>query len=198
MGERRGKTSLSRAGRASFGTIFSRLMISVRRCASFRAHLRKGVSIFEGISEVFQDAHFRRMVSIFEGGAHLRSRALALHPGPLRRKVAQPPASASVGLAAPGSDDAFDRAPLVSAWVPSTSNEFHACVHHQIRRRSTQLCRRRCADLAVSLPAGRARRKSPARKKSRAWIFRPGTAPLKRDLQLVAVPFVAVPYFFVR
>jgi len=56
------------------------------------------VSIFEEISEVFQDAHFLKWVSIFEAVAHLRTRAPALDPVPLTRKVAHWPVSASVVL----------------------------------------------------------------------------------------------------
>jgi hypothetical protein len=39
------------------------------------------VSIFEGITGVFQDAHLSKKVSTFEPGEHLR-RAAALHPVP--------------------------------------------------------------------------------------------------------------------
>ena len=51
------------------------------------------VSIFEGISGVFQDAHFRERVRTFEPGAHLRRQNAALESVPLKRKVAQPLAS---------------------------------------------------------------------------------------------------------
>jgi hypothetical protein len=56
------------------------------------------VRIFEGISGIFQDAHFRKRVRIFELSAHLRSRALALHPVPFSRKVVQALVSASIAL----------------------------------------------------------------------------------------------------
>jgi hypothetical protein len=56
----------------------------------------KSVRIFEGISGIFQDAHFQKMLPIFEHPAHLRSRASALHPMPLSRKVVTALASASI------------------------------------------------------------------------------------------------------
>jgi hypothetical protein len=56
------------------------------------------VRIFEGISEDFQDAHLSKRVRIFESTAHLRSRALALHPVPFSRKVVLARASASIAL----------------------------------------------------------------------------------------------------
>jgi hypothetical protein len=56
------------------------------------------VRIFEGIIGIFQDAHFSKTVRTFEPRAHLRSRALALHPVPFSRKVVQALASASIAL----------------------------------------------------------------------------------------------------
>jgi hypothetical protein len=55
------------------------------------------VSIFEGISGIFQDAHFSKKVSIFEGGEHLRQgQGRALDPVPFARKVVLPLVAASI------------------------------------------------------------------------------------------------------
>jgi hypothetical protein len=56
------------------------------------------VRIFEEISGLFQDAHFSKVLRTFEGVAHLRTRAPALDPVPLMRKVAHLPVSASIVL----------------------------------------------------------------------------------------------------
>jgi hypothetical protein len=63
---------------------------------SFSCAPWKQVRIFEEILGLFQDAHFSKTLRIFEQSAHLRSRASALHPVPLARKVVQALASASI------------------------------------------------------------------------------------------------------
>jgi hypothetical protein len=77
----------------------ARLLSKVR---SFRCAPWKRVRIFEGIIGIFQDAHFSKTVRTFEPRAHLRSRALALHPVPFSRKVVQALASASIALCCVG------------------------------------------------------------------------------------------------
>jgi hypothetical protein len=117
-------------------------------------------------------AHLRRdprgfpRCALFETGAHLRTtcapskqgRALALHPGPFSRKVAQALAAASIPL------------------FEEVSHSSHPLI----------LALRRLRRFV-------SRREGPAGKeKSRAWIVDPDTAPLMRDLQLVAVPYFVV------
>jgi hypothetical protein len=62
------------------------------------------VSIFEGITGIFQDAHFSKKVSIFEQGEHLRQGTALGYPlagaVPFLRKVALPRVAASMGLSA--------------------------------------------------------------------------------------------------
>jgi hypothetical protein len=68
---------------------------ATRRCAQKLAHLRKELRIFEENVGVFQDAHFRKPCASSNKSAHLRQ-GTALDPLPLRRKVAQQRASASI------------------------------------------------------------------------------------------------------
>src|SRR5580698_4888270 len=76
---------------------------------TFRCAPWKRVRIFEGISGLFQDAHFSKTLRTFEQTAHLRSRALALHPVPFSRKVA--PARAAASIADPETDHRRHRKP---------------------------------------------------------------------------------------
>jgi hypothetical protein len=113
-------------------------------------------------------------VRTFENRAHLRrevrtfGRAAALHPVPIQRKVAQPPASASSGLFG----------------LAFGSRFIHLCISSLGEANPTSL-----PQALGPLSRFASMREGPAKKRAVPGF---GTAPLRRDLQLVAVPFFVV------
>jgi hypothetical protein len=140
---------------------------------SFSCAPWKRVRIFEGIIEVFQDAHFSKRVRIFEPSAHLRSRAAALHPVPFSRRVVRALASASIALCGVETN-------LIDKLAEPECN------------RPRRIARRGVEDCSPGRVLSSLSHFSPALRNKKSRTLTEGTAPLKRDLQLVAVPYLVV------
>jgi hypothetical protein len=129
---------------------------------TFRCAPWKQVRTFEGILGVFQDAHFSKTVSIFEQGAHLRRKRVSCSAPCLK--------SASclcfLNLQLIFLDDTRARLGCQSASSAKSADDVaFAAIRAQSERTRLTKQKKPCLELD------------------------PGTAPLMRDLQLIAVPY---------
>jgi hypothetical protein len=140
---------------------------------SFRAHLGKGCASSKK-SPAFSKMRTFKKWCASSNNVRTFGRASALHPVPFARKVVQALASASIALCCvePSLIDKPSEPNLIDNPAEPTRNSARRIARHRVQ--------------------GRALVTRPANKKSRAWIFDPGTAPRMRDLQLVAVPYFVV------
>jgi hypothetical protein len=153
------------------GPVWHTIFVPPSKMRTFRCAPWKRVRIFEGIIEVFQDAHSSKTVRIFEEVAHLRQ---GLGP-----RVPARGCSAVVESSRAGTCFGLDR----DAWRRNDSGAQPRTTHRSAPGLSPGTC------TVFAFSTFRLSPTSGAQQKSRTLTE--GTAPLMRDLQLLAVPRIS-------